>query len=104
MKYQTIIVICLWIFLLVSLFCSIILLIELFKKGDERVKFILSKTCMNTVKLYVPFILVAFIYNTFFERFTNFSIRDIPVIYIGVFAIIFTITLFRNKKIHGASL
>lgn len=104
MKYQVIIVSCLWVFMVVSLICSVYMLIEIFRKGDERANFILMRTSINTVKVYLIFLLITFVYNTFLERYTNFIIRDNSIIYICVLALIFTIMLFINKKKHGVTL
>ncbi|MDO5387997.1 MAG: hypothetical protein Q4F63_02065 [Clostridia bacterium] len=101
MKYQIILSACLWVFLLLSIICLIVMIIELFGKGDERRKFILFKTSLNTAKIYVVLLLAGFIYNIFIEKYTKFEFECTPVIYLCILSFIFTGILFINKKRYG---
>jgi hypothetical protein len=41
------------------------------------------------------------IYTIFLEKYTHFSIDNVPIFYLGVVAIVFTISLFMDKRKHG---
>lgn len=103
MKAQIIVVSCMSLFLLLSVICSAVMIVNMVRKGDERVDFILSKTCTRTIKIYVGFLLAAFVYHTFLENRVNFFIESSPILYVGVLAIIFSITLWCSNKKYGAS-
>jgi uncharacterized membrane protein len=88
--FQMTIVYAMLIFLIISAICIVIMLISISKQGDERRKFILIGILLADVS-----------YTLFLERFTHFYIEDTPILYLGVVAIVFTISLFVNKQKHG---
>ena len=90
-----------FIFLIISAVCTIIMLISIFKKGDERRKYILAKTCTHTFLICAGILLVDVIYTLFFEKYTCFSVGSKPILYLGAVAIVFTISLFMNKRRYG---
>lgn len=102
MNDQMILVSCMSLFLILSVICSAVMIVNMMKKGDERVDFILSKTCTCTVKIYVGFLVVAFVYHTFLENRVNFFIESSPILYVGMLAIVFSMTLWFNNKKYGA--
>lgn len=103
MEDQIIVVSCMYLFLILSVICSVVVIVNMMKKGDERTAFIVSKTCTRTVKIYVGFLLAAFAYHAFLENRVNFFIESSPILYVGMLAIIFSITLWFNNKKYGAS-
>ena len=99
--FQMTIVYAMLIFLIISAICIVIMLISISKQGDERRKFILSKTYKPTFLISIGILLADVSYTLFLERFTHFYIEDTPILYLGVVAIVFTISLFVNKQKHG---
>ena len=99
---QLIIVYSIFIFLIISVLCTIIMLISIFRKGDERRKYILSKTCTHTFLICTGILLADVIYTVFLEKIVRFSVGNIPIFYLGLVAIVFTISLFVNKRKYGS--
>lgn len=89
------------IFFIVSIVCTCIMLFSLIKKGDERKKYILSKACTHTLLFYVVLLFIDMIYTIFFENNGGFYIENASVLSLGIISIIFTISLFFNKRKHG---
>ncbi|OCN00881.1 hypothetical protein A7X67_10595 [Clostridium sp. W14A] len=99
--FQMVIIYAIYIFLIVSVICTIIMLVSIFRQGDERRKYILSRTCTHTFLICTGILFLDVIYTVFFERYTHFTVQNMPVFYLGIVAIVFTISLFVNKRKHG---
>lgn len=89
------------VFLILSTICTIFMLISISKHGDERRKHILSKTYTHTFLIYTGILFVDVVYTIFFEKYSNFVIENTPIITLGLIAILFTISLFVNKRKYG---
>lgn len=89
-------------FLVVSVICSIVMLISVSKQGDERKKYILSKTCTQSFLIYTGILFIDVIYTVFFEKYSNFVIENTPIVSLGLISIIFTISIFINKRKYGS--
>lgn len=99
--FQLVTVYAAYIILILSAVCTIFMLISIFKKGDERRKHILLKTCTHTFLIYTGALFLDAIYTIFFEKHSNFIIENTPIISLGLIAILFTICLFVNKRKYG---
>ncbi|WP_207737144.1 hypothetical protein [Paraclostridium sordellii] len=88
-------------FLVVSFICSIFMLISISKQGDERKKYILSKSCTQSFLVYTAILFIDVIYTIFFEKYSNFVMENTPIISLGLISIIFTVSIFINKRKYG---
>ncbi|TAN68475.1 hypothetical protein WS9_005870 [Paraclostridium sordellii 8483] len=89
------------IFLVVSFICSIFMLISISKQGDERKKHILSKSCTQSFLVYTGILFIDVIYTIFFEKYSNFVMENTPIVSLGLISIIFTVSIFINKRKYG---
>ncbi|MBO3443434.1 hypothetical protein [Clostridium sp. CCUG 7971] len=89
------------IFLVVSAICSIFMLISVSRQGDERKKYILSKTCTQSFLVYTGILVIDVIYTIFFEKYSNFVMENTPIVSLGLISIIFTVSIFINKRTYG---
>ncbi|QYE99652.1 hypothetical protein KZ987_06060 [Paraclostridium sordellii] len=89
------------IFLVVSFICSIFMLISISKQGDERKKYILSKSCTQSFLVYTGILFIDVIYTIFFEKYSNFVMENTPIVSLGLISIIFTVSIFINKRKYG---
>lgn len=97
----TIIVYGILIFFIVSIICSGSMLFTLIKKGDERKKHILSKSFAQTLLIYIGVLLVDVLYTILIESKGGFYIENASLLSLGIISIIFTISLFFNKRKYG---
>ncbi|WP_242854221.1 hypothetical protein [Paraclostridium sordellii] len=88
-------------FLIVSFICSIFMLISISKQGDERKKYILSKSCTQSFLVYTTILFIDVIYTIFFEKYSNFVMENTPIVSLGLISIIFTVSIFINKRKYG---
>lgn len=100
-NFQLITVYTVYGFLILSVICTVFMLISISKQGDERRKHILSKTCTHTFLIYTGILFTEVIYTMFFEKISNFILENSPIISLGLVAILFTINLFVNKRKYG---
>lgn len=85
----------------VSFVCTIIMLFIMIKKGDERKRYIMSKSSTTTLGVYVAITILTTFYTVLIERNNGFSIEYSPMLSLVVISIIFCITLFYNMRKHG---
>ena len=90
-----------YILLILSAVCTAFMLISIAKQGDERRRHILLKTCSHTFLIYTGILLVEVIYTIFFEKYSNFTIESIPIMSLGLIAVIFTSSLLVIKRRYG---
>ena len=86
------------LFLLASLICSLIMIVTLVKKGDERKGFIVKKSSLSALIVGLVFLIINIIWNLFFEQNSRFGFEDNPIIYIGIISIAFNISYLINWK------
>lgn len=89
------------IFFIISIICAGVMIFSLAKKGDERKKYILSRSCTQTLLVYISLLFIDVLYTILFESNGGFYIENASVLSLGVLSIIFTISLFFNKMKHG---
>lgn len=75
--------------------------ISLARQGDERRKFILTKTCAETFLIYTFTLLIDIFANLFFKNSFVSTSSNSSVIPLGVISVIFTIIFIINKKKFG---
>jgi phosphatidylserine synthase len=90
-----------YVFLILSAVCTVIMLVSLFRCGDERRKYILGRTCTHTFLIYTGVLAVDVIYTVFFEKYSHLFLERSPVLALGFIAVVFTISLFLNKRKSG---
>lgn len=89
------------IFFIVSIICTGYMLFSLIKKGDERKKHILTKSCTQTLLIYIGILFIDLIYTILFENNGGFYMENASVLSLGILSIIFTMSLFFNKRKYG---
>ncbi|MFR4162086.1 hypothetical protein QJR30_05770 [Paraclostridium sordellii] len=77
------------------------MLISISKQGDERKKYILSKSCTQSFLVYTGILFIDVIYTIFLEKYSNFGIENTPIVSLGLISIIFTVSIFINKRKYG---
>lgn len=95
---QTLFLSFLLLFIIASLVCSLIMIITLIKKGDERKGFIVKKSSLSALIVGIVFLIINIIWNIFFEQKSSIGIEDNPIVYIGIISIAFNISYLINWK------
>ena len=90
----------LWLFLVASLVCTLIMIVTLIKKGDERKGYVVRKSGLTALVVGIIFLILNIIWNIFFEKNSGIGFEDSPIIYIGILSISFNIFYLINAKKH----
>ncbi len=98
---QGLIVSGLWLFLVLSLICTAIMLVVFLKGGDEREKHVMSKSARIALIVAIIFLITSVIWKVFFEANSRFGFESSPIIYLGIISIAFNISYFINSKNYG---
>lgn len=88
----------LWLFLVVSLICTLIMIVTLIKKGDERKGYIVKKSGLTALVVGIIFLIINIIWNIFFEQNSSIGFEDNPIIYVGIISIAFNISYLINMR------
>ena len=88
----------LWLFLVASLVCTLIMIVTLIKKGDERKGYIVKKSGLTALVVGIIFLIINIIWNIFFEQNSSISFEDNPIIYVGIISIAFNISYLINMR------
>ena len=88
----------LWLFLVVSLICTLIMIVTLIKKGDERKGYIVRKSGLTALVVGIIFLIINIIWNIFFEQNSSISFEDNPIFYVGIISIAFNISYLINMR------
>lgn len=99
--FQIITVYAAYIILILSAICIILMLVSIFKQGDERREHILLKTCTHTFLIYTGILFADAFYTIFFEKSGGFTIENTPIISLCLIAVLFTVSLLVNKRKYG---
>lgn len=99
--WQIVAVYAAYAFLVLGAVCLIFMLAAVFRQGDERRSYILTKTCTHTFLIYTAIVFVMGMYALFFQKYHNFSMESTPVASLSLIAILFTGSLFLNKRKYG---
>ncbi len=95
---QKLIVGFLWLLLIASLVCTVIMLVVLIKKGDERKKYIVGKSGLSALIAGIIFLIISIVWNVFFEANSALEFENHPAIYLGLISIVFNISYLVNAK------
>lgn len=90
-----------WLFLLLSLIGIVVMMVVLLSKGDERKKYILLQSSKVALCGGSFGLIMDVMYRIFLEQQMHFSIESSPVVYLGVFAILFDGAYLFFKRKHG---
>ncbi|MCW6700734.1 hypothetical protein NH288_01335 [Anaerococcus sp. NML200537] len=88
----------LWLFLVASLVCTLIMIVTLIKKGDERKGYIVKKSGLTALMVGLIFLILNIIWNIFFEQNSSISFEDNPIFYVGIISIAFNISYLINMR------
>ena len=88
----------LWLFLVASLICTLVMIMTLIKKGDERKKYIVNKSGLTALAVGIIFLIINIIWNIFFEQNSQIGFEDNPIIYVGIISIAFNISQLVNMR------
>ena len=88
----------LWLFLVASLVCTLIMIVTLIKKGDERKGYIVKKSGLTALVVGIIFLILNIIWNIFFEQNSSISFEDNPIFYVGIISIAFNISYLINIR------
>ncbi|EKB53908.1 hypothetical protein [Facklamia hominis] len=88
----------LWLFLVASLICTLIMIVTLIKKGDERKGYIVKKSGLTALVVGIIFLIINIIWNIFFEQNSSIGFEDNPIIYVGIISIAFNISYLINMR------
>ena len=88
----------LWLFLVASLVCTLIMIVTLIKKGDERKGYVVRKSGLTALVVGIIFLIINIIWNIFFEQNSSISFEDNPIIYVGIISIAFNISYLINMR------
>ncbi|HGI8672629.1 hypothetical protein [uncultured Anaerococcus sp.] len=88
----------LWLFLVASLVCTLIMIVTLIKKGDERKGYVVRKSGLTALVVGIIFLILNIIWNIFFEQNSSIGFEDNPIIYVGIISIAFNISYLINMK------
>lgn len=86
------------LFLVTSLICTVVMIVTLIKKGDERKEFIVKKSALTALVVGIIFLIINIIWNIFFEKNSSIGFEDNPIIYVGIISIAFNISHLINMK------
>ena len=88
----------LWLFLVASLVCTLIMIVTLIKKGDERKVYVVRKSGLTALVVGIIFLILNIIWNIFFEQNSSIGFADNPIIYVGIISIAFNISYLINMR------
>ena len=88
----------LWLFLVASLVCTLIMIVTLIKKGDERKGYIVRKSGLTALVVGIIFLIINIIWNILFEQNSSISFEDNPIFYVGIISIAFNISYLINMR------
>ena len=88
----------LWLFLVASLVCTLIMIVTLIKKGDERKRYVVRKSGLTALVVGIIFLILNIIWNIFFEQNSSIGFEDNPIIYVGIISIAFNISYLINMR------
>lgn len=88
----------LWLFLVASLICTLLMIVTFVKKGDERKKYILNKSALTALAAGIIFLILNIIWNIFFEKNSSISFEDNSIFYVGIISIAFNISYLINMR------
>ncbi len=88
----------LWLFLVASLVCTLIMIVTLIKKGDERKGYVVRKSGLTALVVGIIFLIMNIIWNIFFEQNSSIGFEDNPIIYVGIISIAFNISYLINMR------
>ena len=88
----------LWLFLVASLICTLIMIVTFVKKGDERKRYIVNKSALTALAVGIIFLIINIIWNIFFEQNSSIGFEDNPIIYVGIISIAFNISYLINMR------
>ena len=88
----------LWLFLVASLVCTLIMIVTLIKKGDERKGYVVRKSGVTALVVGIIFLILNIIWNIFFEQNSSIGFEDNPIIYVGIISIAFNISYLINMR------
>ncbi|MDO4663024.1 MAG: hypothetical protein Q4B36_07935 [Tissierellia bacterium] len=88
----------LWLFLVASLVCTLIMIVTLIKKGDERKGYVVRKSGLTALVVGIIFLILNIIWNIFFEQNSSISFEDNPIFYVGIISIAFNISYLINMR------
>lgn len=88
----------LWLFLVASLVCTLIMIVTLIKKGDERKGYVVRKSGLTALVVGIIFLILNIIWNIFLEQNSSIGFEDNPIIYVGIISIAFNISYLINMR------
>ncbi|OFO62932.1 hypothetical protein HMPREF3023_07270 [Peptoniphilus sp. HMSC075B08] len=88
----------LWLFMVASLVCTLIIIVTLIKKGDERKGYVVRKPGLTALVVGIIFLILNIIWNIFFEQNSSIGFEDNPIIYVGIISIAFNISYLINMR------
>lgn len=88
----------LWLFIVASLICTLVMIVTLLRKGDERKAYIVKKSALTALVVGIIFLIINIIWNIFFEQNSSISFEDNPIIYVGIISIAFNISYLINMR------
>lgn len=99
-SHQTLALGLLWLFLVASLICTVVMIVTFLRKGDERKDYIVKRSAFSAVVVAIIFLILKMIWNIFLEKNSGIGFEDSPIIYIGILSISFNIFYLINAKKH----
>lgn len=99
-SHQTLALGLLWLFLVASLICTVVMIVTFLKKGDERKDYIVKRSAFSALVVAIIFLILNMIWNIFFEKNSSIGFEDSPIIYIGILSISCNIFYLINAKKH----
>ena len=88
----------LWLFLVASLVCTLIMIVTLIKKRNERKGYVVRKSGLTALVVGIIFLILNIIWNIFFEQNSSIGFEDNPIIYVGIISIAFNISYLINVR------
>nr|WP_072537606.1 hypothetical protein [Anaerococcus mediterraneensis] len=88
----------LWLFIVASLICTLVMIVTLLRKGDERKAYIVKKSALTALVVGIIFLIINIIWNIFFEQNSSISFEDNPIFYVGIISIAFNISYLINMR------
>ncbi|MGX7108661.1 hypothetical protein [Facklamia miroungae] len=88
----------LWLFLIVSMIGTVVMIILLIKRGDERKRLILNKSAISAFITAVILFVIHIIWKIFFEQESSFGLESNPAIYLGLVSIVFNTAYLINSR------
>lgn len=88
----------LWLFMVALLVCTLIIIVTLIKKGDERKGYVVRKPGLTALVVGIIFLILDIIWNIFFEQNSSIGFEDNPIIYVGIISIAFNISYLINMR------